>query len=183
VNEGLKNTDWFFRRTPPDEGRDYGNANVWSLPWDIDTLVREAGQNSLDVVLDPAVGVEMEFRLTRLTGADLVDFKRAVKWNGSPNVPGLYDHLQGSAKITQKLGNILRDGLDFIRETDELVLLRVDDHHTRGLVGEEFGIGNFAALCRNNLDSSKLSETAGGAYGLGKAVFSRASHFATVIFN
>jgi len=178
-----KNTGWFFRLTPPDEGRDYGNANVWSLPWDIDTLVREAGQNSLDVVFDPAVGVEMEFRLIRLAGTDLEDFKRAIKWNGAPNAPGLYDHLQESAKITQKLGKILRDGLDFITETDELVLLRVDDHHTRGLVGHEFGIGNFAALCRNNLDSSKLSETAGGAYGLGKAVFSRASHFATVLFN
>lgn len=178
-----KNTGWFFRLTPPDEGRDYGNANVWSLPWDIDTLVREAGQNSLDVVLDPAVGVEMEFRLIRLVGAELDDFKRAIKWNGSPNVPGLYDHLEESAKITQKLGKILRGGLDYIKETDELVLLRVDDHHTRGLVGREFGIGNFAALCRNNLDSSKLSETAGGAYGLGKAVFSRASLFATVLFN
>ncbi|MGB8644835.1 MAG: hypothetical protein WCF84_06330 [Anaerolineae bacterium] len=125
----------------------------------------------------------MEFRLIRLIGADLDDFKRAVKWNGSPDVPGLYEHLQESARVTQKLGKILRDGLDFLKETDELVLLRVDDHHTRGLVGEEFGIGNFAALCRNNLDSSKLSETAGGAYGLGKAVFSRASHFATVLFN
>jgi len=183
VNKRLTDTGWFFRLTPPDEGRDYGNANVWSLPWDIDTLVREAGQNSLDVVFDPAVGVEMEFRLIRLAGADLDDFKRAIKWNGSANVPGLYDHLQESAKITQKLGKILRDGLDFIKETDELVLLRVDDHHTRGLLGREFGIGNFAALCRNNLDSSKLSETAGGAYGLGKAVFSRASHFATVLFN
>lgn len=178
-----KDTGWFFRLTPPDEGRDYGNANVWSLPWDIDTLVREAGQNSLDVVSDPAAGVEMEFRLIRLAGADLEDFKRAIKWNGSPDAPGLYDHLQESAKISQKLGKILRDGLDFLKETDELVLLRVDDHRTRGLVGHEFGIGNFAALCRNNLDSSKLSETAGGAYGLGKAVFSRASHFATVLFN
>lgn len=178
-----ENTDWFFRLSPPDEGRDYGNANVWSLPWDIDTLVREAGQNSLDVVLDPAVGVEMEFRLIRLSGADLEDFKRALMWNGSRKMPGLYAHLQESAKITQKLGKILRDGLELLRETDELVLLRVDDHHTRGLVGHEFGVGNFAALCRNNLDSSKLSETAGGAYGLGKAVFSRASHFATVIFN
>lgn len=181
--DAQKNTGWFFRLTPPDEGRDYGNANVWSLPWDIDTLVREAGQNSLDVVYDPAAGVAMEFRLIRLTGADLDDFKRAIKWNGSPNVPGLYDHLQESAKITQKLGKILRGGLDYIKETDELILLRVDDHHTHGLMGEEFGVGNFAALCRNNLDSSKLSETAGGAYGLGKAVFSRASRFATVLFN
>ncbi len=183
MNERLTNTGWFFRLAPPDEGRDYGNANVWSLPWDIDTLVKEAGQNSLDVVLDPARGVEMEFRLIRLTGADLTDFKQALKWDGSPQSPGLADHLEASAKIAQKLGKILRDGLDYVKETDELLLLRVDDHRTRGLVGPEFGIGNFAALCRNNLDSSKLSETAGGAYGLGKAVFSRASHFATVLFN
>ena len=114
VNERFADTGWFFRLTPPDEGRDYGNANVWSLPWDIDTLVREAGQNSLDVVIDPAVGVEMEFRLIRLTGADLTDFKRALKWDGSPQALGLADHLEESAKITQKLGKILRGGLDYI---------------------------------------------------------------------
>src|SRR5439155_23395289 len=33
--------NWRFRPQPPDGGRDYGNANVWSFDPDIRTLVRE----------------------------------------------------------------------------------------------------------------------------------------------
>ncbi len=58
----------------------------------------------------------------------------------------------------------------------------MEDTGTIGLLGDEFGKGNFAALCRNNLDSDKQSGTAGGAFGLGKAVLWRVSRFATVLF-
>ena len=38
-------------------------------------------------------------------------------------------------------------------------------------------------LARNNLDSAKKSATAGGAFGLGKAVLWRTSLLSTVLFN
>jgi RNA polymerase primary sigma factor len=68
-------------------------------------------------------------------------------------------------------------------ERRELILVRVSDSGTTGLVGEETGTGNFAALCRNNLDSEKLQPTAGGSYGLGKAVLWRMSQLSTVLFS
>src|SRR5690348_5390236 len=34
--EYMSKTAWRFRPVPPDEGRDYGNANVWTLNWDIE---------------------------------------------------------------------------------------------------------------------------------------------------
>ena len=66
----------------------------------------------------------------------------------------------------------------------ELLVLRIEERGTTGLVGPEFGQGsNFAALCRNNLDSEKKSGGAGGAFGLGKAVLWRTSSVSTVLFN
>ncbi len=175
--------EWSFRAVPPDQGRDYGNANVWSLPWDVNTLVREAIQNSVDAAIDRDAGVEMEFRIIRLQGAELTDFLRAIGWDAPAALSALSRHVQASAKNGQKLGSVLRDGLELLERKQELQLLVVEDRGARGLVGDEFGEGNFAALVRNNLDSSKDGAAAGGSYGLGKAVFMRASHFATVLFN
>lgn len=168
---------WQFRREPQDGGRDYGNANVWSFDPDIATLVREALQNSIDAALDPQAGVEVVFRIIRLADEDLARFLKALKWDEE-----LRGHLKASASSGQKLGKLLRDGLDALQRDNELLLLRVDDFGTQGLLGDESGEGNFAALCRNNLDSSKAAKTSGGAFGLGKAVFWRASQFATVLF-
>lgn len=180
--EYQQQVDWAFRPEPLDGGRDFGNANLWTLGWDINALGREAGQNIKDEALDPTIGAEAEFRLIRLTGKDLEDFQRALKWHSNGNLPGLKDHLDAAANSGQKLGTILRDGLDDVEARKELLLLRVDDSRTGGLTGPEFGDGNFAALCRNNLHSDKEGPAAGGSYGLGKAVFWRASRFATVLF-
>ena len=39
---------WGFRPEPSDGGRDYGNANIWTIPWRLENLVRESIQNSID---------------------------------------------------------------------------------------------------------------------------------------
>jgi len=175
-------TNWVFRNTPKDGGRDFGNPNLWAVPWDIETLAKETLQNSLDAAIDPDAGIEVVFNLIKLTGRELKDFLTAIKWNEIGGRKGLYDHLNNASQNTQKLGGILRDGLEYLEDKNELILLRIDDFYTNGLTGEEDGEGNFAALCRNNLDSNKSSALSGGAYGLGKAVFWRASRYATVLF-
>lgn len=176
-------TGWIFRSAAIDGGRDYGNANLWSVPWDINTLVRETLQNSLDAAIDPIRGIKAVFTLIRLEGKNLKNFLSALQWKQIGIYPGLSDHIKNSSSNGHKLGNILMQGLTQLKAEKELVLLRIDDYKTVGLRGEEDGEGNFVALCRNNLDSSKDDRYAGGSYGLGKAVFWRASRFATVIFN
>lgn len=173
---------WIFRTAPPDGGRDYGNPNLWTLKWDIDTLVRESGQNSLDAATDMQNGVLMEFRIIRLTGSALKSFLHAIKWSDSKARPGLQSHIRAAIDSGQKLGTVLRDGLEDLETKQELILLRVDDRGARGLSGPETGAGSFAALCRNNLHSDK-GDLAGGSYGLGKAVFWRASRLATVLIH
>lgn len=169
-------TGWRFRNAPPDGGRDYGNANVWAFDPSISTMVRDVLQNCRDAELSPGAPVGVTFRIIRLRGSQLDAFKKAVRWEE------VIRHLKASAKIDQRLGRLIRHHLKRMETRDELLLLVVHDRATIGLLGDEFGKGNFAALCRNNLDSDKQSGSAGGAFGLGKAVLWRVSRFATVLF-
>ena len=166
---------WVWRAEPPDGARDFGNANVWSFAPSVETLARESIQNVLDAAR--ATRVDVTFSVMRLRGDGLEAFKEAVLWDD------LRAHLEASATGEHKLGHQLRFGLDQVERSDELLLLRIEDRGTSGLIGEESGEGNFAALTRNNLDSSKASATAGGAFGLGKAVFWRTSLISTVFFH
>jgi RNA polymerase primary sigma factor len=179
--EYQRSVSWVFRSEPPDEGRDYGNSNLWTVNWDINTLVRELNQNSIDVPVDPDLGVGIEFRLIRLTGTALTNFLRAIGWEGHN---GLEQHIRAASVSGQKLGTVLRGGLEDLGDPPrELMLLRFDDWGAQGLTGPEAGgEGNFAALARNNLHSNKQGANAGGSYGLGKAVLWRASRLATVMF-
>ena len=166
---------WVWRAEPADGARDFGNANVWSFTPSVETLARESIQNVLDAAR--STRVDVTFSVMRLRGDGLEAFKDAVLWDD------LRAHLEASTKGEHKLGHQLRFGLDQVEESDELLLLRIADRGTSGLIGEESGEGNFAALTRNNLDSSKASVTAGGAFGLGKAVFWRTSLISTVFFH
>lgn len=168
---------WGFRSAPDDGGRDFGNANVWSFDPTIEAFIREVLQNALDAALPGGGAVAVRFRLIELSGQDLLDYQHALKWEE------LQRHLEQSTRNKQKLGALIRDGLDVLDESKKLVLLVVEDSGTTGLVGPETGDGKFAALCRNNLDSNKEdAPTKGGAFGLGKGVLWRASRFATVLF-
>src|SRR4051794_14261484 len=166
---------WQFRGENPDGGRDFGNANVWAFDPTLDVFTREVCQNTLDVRHGDAV--HLDFGLYRLTSADLETFLPAIGW------PTLSDHLRASADPSQKFGRELKQGLDHLDDNREMVVLRISETNAKGLLGAEVGDkSNFAALCRNNLDSQK-SSTAGGAFGLGKAVLWRCSSLSTVVFH
>ncbi|HEX5925559.1 MAG TPA: hypothetical protein VFY45_17125 [Baekduia sp.] len=166
---------WRFRKGNPDGGRDFGNANVWAFDPTLDVFTREVCQNVLDVREGPTVHVD--FGLYRLTGDALAAFQDGIAWHE------LEPHLRASADESQKFGRELKQGLDHLDDEHELIVLRIEETNARGLVGDETGTNsNFAALCRNNLDSNK-SSTAGGAFGLGKAVLWRCSSLSTVLFH
>ncbi len=165
--------EWGFRSEPADGSRDYGNANIFSFKPKVPTFVREVLQNVSDVPLTGHARACFTFR--RLRGADLDRFLDAFGW------PEFLPHLQASIKSGQQVGAALEEGLRAV-DSRELLLLEVSDYETTGLLGSDIGEGNFAALCRNNLDSSKTSGRAGGSYGLGKAVLWRMSSLSTVLF-
>lgn len=168
---------WRFREAPTDGGRDYGNAGVWAFDPEIWVMVRDIVQNCRDAASSSAAKVEVTFRIVRLRGKHLEEFKKALDWKD------LLPHLQASAGIDQRLGRLIKHNLQRLDDEKELTLLVVEDRGTIGLLGEEDGEGNFAALVRNNLDSNKQSRSAGGAFGLGKAVLWRMSAFSLVLFS
>lgn len=184
---------WSYRVAPADGGRDFGNANTYATPPDIPTFVREIGQNSTDAAhrLGGAPQpVTLRFSLIELTrDSDAYSrFLSAIDFSDlKTHIAKVANEAGGRSKLAAKL----RDGLTSFEADRRIVLLRVDDYGTVGLSGEELGNGPdddtqrsspYAALVRNNLDSSKDASTAGGSYGLGKAVLWNCSGLSTVLF-
>lgn len=170
---------WNYPQPIPGQ-RDFGNANVWTVPADVKTEVREAGQNIKDAADGKSRSTVMRFRVIELHGQEVREFWAAAGW------PDLKKHLEAASGRDNKgkLARKLAAGLARIESNpDRLLLLRIDDFGTTGLYGPEVGTGPFAALVRNNLDSDKSSTGAGGSFGLGKAAHWRCSDISTVFFN
>ena len=173
------NPGWLFRKVPPDGGRDFGNSGFEAFKHSIDTFTREVIQNSLDATLESANGLHLKFRLIRLKGEDLKKFQAIIHW------ADLHAHIQSAASgaSKQRIGHRLRQGLEQVEQEKFLDWLIVEEHGTSGLVGSEVGVGQFAALCRNNFDSHQKNTSAGGSFGLGKAALWIASRVSTVLFS
>ena len=164
----------------------YGNANQWTVNAGLGSLARETAQNTNDARNDDGTP-ELVYSFIRLEGPDRAAFLDAIAWH-----EGLAPHL--AAMATSSGGAVaagqIKSGLDAIKNSDSLVLLRIADYECQGLTGPEFPegaldeaqYGNFIKLCRLDLFSGKDS-AAGGSFGLGKAVYWRFSRLQTVIFN
>ena len=165
--------EWIFTKERPDGSRDFGNANIFSFKPTISAFVREVLQNVGDA--SPLGKARARFLIRRLRGNEVDGFLRSLKWSDFES------HLKASIQSGQQVGAALTDGLRAV-EARELILMEISDFGTTGLLGPDVGSGNFAALCRNNLDSDKSNLRAGGSYGLGKAVLWRMSGLSTVLF-
>ncbi|MET9292724.1 helix-turn-helix transcriptional regulator [Streptomyces sp. NPDC003077] len=168
--------EWIFRAAPADGGREGGNAANFAFSASLEVLAREATQNSLDERLPGDAPVSVRYVLHELTGQHMLDFLEALGWGA------IEKHILASADARQKVGRVLRDGLEELERTQRLMLLRVDDYNATGLTGPEYDDGRFARVVRRTLDSGKAG-TQGGSYGLGKAALWAASRFGLVLVN
>ncbi|MFR9724529.1 helix-turn-helix domain-containing protein [Streptomyces sp. MS19] len=168
---------WYHRRAHLDGGREYGNAAAFAFDADLAALAREATQNSLDERFEVSAPVRMHFVLHELSGEHLRDFLDALRWEQ------LLPHYEQAAAQRQKVGRTVQAGLEQLRGTDSLLLLRIDDYNAHGLTGPEYEDGRFAAVVRRQLDSHKAGKAAGGSYGLGKATLWAASRLGLVLVN
>jgi hypothetical protein len=173
-----KNVRWRWAPNNPDGNEDHGNSNAYTIPADLDTFVRETGQNISDARLAP--GAQANYRFITLRGHDRSAFEAAFDW------AGMKPHVEAAQSFNSKFGRRLAEGLKAWEGVKDLVLLRVEDRGTQGLTGEERReegeIEHFVRFCRGNLMSEKLLN-AGGSYGLGKAVNWRCSRISTVVVN
>ncbi len=163
---------WIFDALPPSGTRRGGDPSEHAFRHDLATFVREVVQNAND----QAVGApRVSLDLHEVSGPAFEAFRKAVAWDT------LEPHLRGAHST--RAGARVVEHLDRVLEKDRILLLRVSDHNTVGLTGEESeGESHFRALCKDTLFSHKQSESAGGSYGLGKSVLWAFSGLSTVLF-
>ena len=162
----------------------YGNANQWTVNAGISSLARESAQNSNDARI-PGPRADLVYSFIMLTGEARRTFEDAIRWNTElkPHLNAMAEAASGAVSAGQ-----LQSGLRALESAPALALLRIADYGARGLTGPEFAegdpakYGNFVKLCRLDLFSGK-DKTAGGSFGLGKAVYWRFSRLQTVLFN
>jgi hypothetical protein len=162
----------------------YGNANQWTVGGGLSSLARESAQNSNDARL-PGPRADLVYSFIMLSGESRRRFEEAIHWHAElkPHIQTMAAAATGAVTAGQ-----LKSGLAAVEGTDSLALLRIADYGARGLTGPEFAegdaeqYGNFVKLCRLDLFSGK-DKTAGGSFGLGKAVYWRFSRLQTVLFN
>lgn len=171
---------WQWSPRREHDGKSFGNPALYATPQTVASLVRETGQNSLDVAVGKTVSIR--YRLIDLPAGSLrrQKFENRLQLNQS-----LRSHLDAVAKSKQTQSSV-RIG-KALQELDKhhavLRLLVVEDYATRGLAGDEFDSqGNFSALVRDVENSHKSESTAGGSFGLGSKTLWSCSGLLTVIF-
>jgi hypothetical protein len=163
----------------------YGNANQWTVNAGLESLGREATQNTNDARVSS--NAEMVFTFIRLTDEHRKAFEQALGWDAElrPHLESMSSSSGGAVSAGQ-----IKRGLEDLQNSQPLLLLRIADYGCVGLTGPEFPkhnmaeteFGNFIKLCRLDLFSGK-DQAAGGSFGLGKAVYWRFSRVQTVLFN
>jgi transcriptional regulator with XRE-family HTH domain len=170
---------WGFREAPADGGKDFGNAAVYATPMAVRTIVREDGQNSLDAGRSDEVVIR--FRLVELS-PNSKRYTRVLNALGFADLRDRIRSIEEADEYQSKLGTKLSAGLEAVLE-EKLILLYVDDYRSRGLQGDEYDSTKpYCALVRDNLNSRKDTNTAGGVFGVGSKVNIACSRLSTVLY-
>lgn len=93
---------------------------------DIDTLSREAGQNSLDQKTSEKNAVKVRYTVVELSGKHKSDFLKSMDW------ADLREHLEACTSDPGATGPRLRRGVNAIESDAPLRCLRIEDFGTRG---------------------------------------------------
>lgn len=170
--------EWVFDPASPSGARSGGSAAEYGFKGQIDTLVRETVQNSLDAGELGVNKVDIRYRFVELTGEKMQGFLDAMRW----------DSLRDNLEAVTRNGEPIQRAIEEMYEKDKLLLLCIEDRGTRGLTGTEkrendTDTNRFSALVRDELYSDKDTEDAGGSYGLGKILLWAYSAFKTVLFS
>src|SRR3989442_9866552 len=170
-----KAVGWRFAESDPTAPRYVDDPAEFALRPNLDTFVREVLQNSNDQQLEESVPIEVRFKVDLVKGTALKEFFDAFQWGD------LRRHL---LRVPAKRARELHEFLDELQENKGLLLLTVEDRNTHGLTGEDDAEeSNYTSLVLDTLYSLKPDATAGGSYGLGKAVLWAFSGVSTVVFH
>lgn len=170
---------WRFDPIPASGSITGGAAETFVFRPQLSSFVREVLQNSHDQRRgDAPVHVDFVFHEYRPGTEERQRVEDALGWHT------LGAHLGAVAEGDSTFSLRVRQALEALAD-GPLLCLEIRDRRTRGLNGDEFERGaNFAALCRNVLDTPPgTTPGRGGSYGLGKAVLWLYSSISTILFS
>ncbi|KLR59926.1 hypothetical protein IMCC26207_110165 [Actinobacteria bacterium IMCC26207] len=174
----MSELNWIFDPIPPSGEITGGDVTQYVFPRKLDTLVREAIQNSNDQRLPGNDSAHIVFEFHDLTGDAKQQLLLALGWGH------LEPHLGAVAKSASLIAGRVQDTLDGEASGAPLRVLAIKDFGTKGLFGGEDSVdGNFAPLCRHRLVTTHDKAMGGGSHGLGKAVLWAFSSIATAAFS
>lgn len=142
------------------------------------SLVREAIQNSLDVVKDTSKPMEIIFSLGSIDSQNFPHFFEISK-----HIKGCIDNFPNNDKARRIYPPMLEYINKVNRPGGRLYFIRVSDHNTQGMHYEnpEDNDAPFYAFVRSAGVSSKNDESAGGSFGFGKAAYFYLSPIRTIL--
>lgn len=143
------------------------------------SLVREAIQNSLDVVKDfSSMPVEIRFSIGHIDSKNFPEFFKIRK-----NIEGCIANFPNNEKA-RKIYPPMLEYIDKVnRPNGRLSFIRISDHNTTGMHYDnpENNDAPFYAFVRSAGVSSKTDESSGGSFGFGKAAYFYLSALRTIL--
>lgn len=142
------------------------------------SLVREAIQNSLDVVKDNSMPMEIRFSIGSIDSKNFPKFFEIRK-----HIQGCIENFPNNDKAKRIYPQMLSYIDSITRPGGKLYFIRISDHNTQGMHYEnpEDNDAPFYAFVRSAGVSSKNDESAGGSFGFGKAAYFYLSPIRTIL--
>ncbi|GAB6256931.1 hypothetical protein [Peribacillus sp. N1] len=171
-------TYWNFPAVAGGSINSINNAGLETFrDYPIDSLTREACQNSLDAIKDPTKPVTVEFN-TFINDFlpnrnELIEALRKAKntW------------LYKTEKKNEKILKFINRGLELL-ENREIKFMRISDFNTIGLVGaKEAKLGTPWSSLIKEAGSSNKDDDSGGSFGIGKAAPFLSSELRTLFYS
>lgn len=139
-------------------------------------LVRESIQNSLDAVYDRTKPVEVHFTISSVNGSSY------------PNLFHLSEHIMGCLEMYPGDDSKKRfmPMMEYLKKSyyERLRYLQVSDYNTKGMnYSKDDPESPFYAFVRSRGVSAKNNNSAGGAFGFGKAAYFNVSRLSTVFIS
>lgn len=172
--DNSKGCKWFFAEAPVNQDLGPNDAKFEIFKPDINSLVRESIQNSMDAVDDDSVPVRMSFQI------------RSFQRDSFPSFFELRNHIDGCLRYWgEDANNVIlpiRNAIELSSGKDRLYYIEVSDANTSGM---DYEMGNnktkFHGFLHSTGASNKKSANSGGSFGIGKAAYFAMSPLRTIM--
>lgn len=172
--DGLKKCKWFFSESPKNQDLGPNDAKFEIFKPDINSLVRESIQNSMDAVDDDSIPVRMSFKIKYFQGSSHPQFFELKR-----HIDGCLEYWGDDAK---NVFGPISQALQLSSGRERLHYIEVSDANTSGM---DYEIGNnrtkFHGFLHSTGASNKKSANSGGSFGIGKAAYFAMSPLRSII--